>query len=123
MTDTREKLLEHINYFTEHVPHEDGQTWEEAFANHLIANGVTFAKGTDVPGKWIPVTERLPEPFMGVLALIPSESPLPTVHESYIADHEAWVCLLTAERYRPGEVTHWMPMPEPPKEGDYVYSI
>ena len=53
----------------------------------------------------------------GMLAYIPSEAPLPTVHESYIADHEAWVCILTAERYSNGEVTHWMPMPEPPKEG------
>lgn len=37
----REKLLEHINYFTEHIPHEEGQTWEEAFADYLISNGVT----------------------------------------------------------------------------------
>ena len=66
--------------------------------------------------RWIPVTERLPEPFVTVLACIPSEEPLPTVHESYIADHGAWVCILTAERYKTGEVTHWMPMPEPYKE-------
>lgn len=67
--------------------------------------------------RWIPVTERLPKPFESVLAYIPSEAPLPTVHESYIADHDEWVCILTVERYKPGEVTHWMPLPEPPKEG------
>ena len=66
---------------------------------------------------WIPVTERLPKPFESVLAYIPSEAPLPTVHESYIADHDEWVCILTVERYKPGEVTHWMPMPEMMKEG------
>ena len=66
--------------------------------------------------RWIPVTERLPKPFESVLAYIPSEAPLPTVHESYIADHDEWVCILTVERYKTGEVTHWMPMPEPPKE-------
>ena len=66
--------------------------------------------------RWIPVTERLPEPFESVLALIPSEAPLPTVHESYIADHDEWVCILTVERYKTGEVTHWMPMPEMMKE-------
>lgn len=65
--------------------------------------------------RWIPVTERLPEPFVSVLACIPSEAPLPTIHESYIADHGKWVCILTAERYKPSEVTHWMPLPEPPK--------
>ena len=68
--------------------------------------------------RWIPVTERLPKPFESVLALIPSEAPLPTVHESYIADHDEWVCILTVERYKPGEVTHWMPMPEMMKEGN-----
>ena len=66
--------------------------------------------------RWIPVTERLPKPFESVLAYIPSEAPLPTVHESYIADHDEWVCILTVERYKPGEVTHWMPMPEMMKE-------
>lgn len=68
--------------------------------------------------RWIPVTERMPKPFESVLALIPSEAPLPTVHESYIADHDEWVCILTVERYKPGEVTHWMPMPEMMKEGN-----
>lgn len=68
--------------------------------------------------RWIPVAERLPKPFESVLALIPSEAPLPTVHESYIADHDEWVCILTVERYKPGEVTHWMPMPEMMKEGN-----
>ena len=67
--------------------------------------------------EWISVDDRLPEPFTSVLACIPSEIPLPTVHESYIADHGAWVCILTAERYKFGEVTHWMPLPHPTKEG------
>ena len=82
-------------------------TFEEQ-VDHLIGRGVTVQE-------WIPVTERLPEPFVSVLAFIPSEEPLPTVHESYIEDHSAWVCILTAERYKTGEVTHWMPMPDPPK--------
>lgn len=30
-------------------------------ADHLIANGVTFATDTNVGSKWIPVAERLPE--------------------------------------------------------------
>lgn len=57
--------------------------------NWLMNNGVTVQE-------WISVKDRLPEPFVSVLACIPSESPLPTVHESYIADHGAWVCILTA---------------------------
>lgn len=38
----RDKLIELISYFCEHMPHMDGQTWEEACADHLIANGVTI---------------------------------------------------------------------------------
>ena len=78
------------------------------YADYLISHGVTVQE-------WISVTEMLPEPFVSVLACIPSEEPLPTVHESYIADHGAWVCILTAERYKTGEVTHWMPIPQSPK--------
>ena len=33
----------------------------ESLADHLIANGVTFATDNNVGGKWIPVTEMLPE--------------------------------------------------------------
>ena len=63
---------------------------------------------------WISVKDRLPEPFVSVLTHMPEESPLPTVHEGYISRDGIW----TAGMFRrePGEVTHWMPMPEPPKE-------
>ena len=67
--------------------------------------------------RWIPVTERMPETFVPVLAYIPSEVPLPTIHESYIADHGAWVRISTGERYKPYAVTHWMPLPEPLEDG------
>lgn len=101
--DVREKLVELI---------ESARYWgsntSEEIADYLIAHCVTVQE-------WISVEDRLPEPFVSVLACIPSEEPLPTVHESYIADHGAWVCILTAERYKTGEVTHWMPLPEPPK--------
>lgn len=86
-------------------------------ADHLISHGVTFA---DVPdtnvGKWIPVSERLPEPFVSVLVHMPGEKPFPTVREGYIAGDGLWYAgYYTRE---PGEVTHWMPMIEPPKEGE-----
>lgn len=57
MTD-RKKLSELISDFCEHVPHEEGQTWEEACAVHLIANGVTISEDTDVPEKWIKLLQK-----------------------------------------------------------------
>lgn len=88
----------------------------DKFADHLIANGVTFA---DVPdtnvGKWIPVSERLPEPFVSVLVHMPEERPCPTVHEGFLTKNGTWYAA-HFEREQ-SEVTHWMPLPEPPKEG------
>ena len=80
-------------------------------ADHLIANGVTIQK-------WIPVTERLPEEdgiyivrtVHGTLTTarfyafkyFPKTKYVPEVHRS-----PSW----QANR----NVTHWMPLPEPPK--------
>lgn len=65
--------------------------------------------------EWISVEERMPKPFVSVLVYMPGERPLPTVHEGFLAREGVWY----ANHFDrdPDEVTHWMPMPEPP-EGD-----
>lgn len=63
--------------------------------------------------KWIPVTERLPQEFVSVLVSIPSENPLPTVREAYLANG-AWATKMAI--FFMEEVTYWMPLPNPPKE-------
>ncbi len=65
---------------------------------------------------WIPVTERLPEPFVSVLVQMPGETPSPTVREGHISKDGIWYSAFYHRE--PGEVTHWQPMPEPPKEGE-----
>lgn len=75
-------------------------------AAHLEAVGVSIQQ-------WISVSERLPEEFVSVLVCIPSENPLPTVKEAYLANG-AWATKMAI--FFMEEVTHWMPMPEPPKE-------
>ena len=64
--------------------------------------------------KWISVEERLPEPFVSVLVQMPGEEPHPTVREGFITHDGIWF----AGHFKrdPDEVTHWMPLPEPPKE-------
>ena len=102
MTD-RERLLEILNVPI--YPHENVDPLE-AVADYLLDNGVTFQK-------WISVTERLPEEFVSVLICIPSDAPLPTVKEAYWANG-SWGAKMWI--YSANEVTHWMPLPEPPKE-------
>ena len=64
-------------------------------ADHLIANGVTIATDNN---KWIPVTERLPEK---------------TGEHILVCYSDGWI----SDQYTPVDdgVTHWMPLPEPPK--------
>ena len=67
-------------------------------ADHLIANGVTVQK-------WIPVTERLPEPYVDVLVFRNGKIAIDR-HEE-----DGWF----AHDFQGRRATHWMPLPEPPK--------
>jgi hypothetical protein len=65
-------------------------------------------------GKWIPVTERLPEKDVRVLVWMKDNE------EGYTQmDTDRWSCTMEQGYHwvRWGKnVTHWMPLPEPPKE-------
>lgn len=95
MTD-RERLLNML----EQAP---GQANSEIYSmdeivDYLIANGVTFRK-------WIPVTEQLPDDDVQVLACTKKGKPFPAHCEDgkWRVSHSV-------------TITHWMPLPEPPKE-------
>ena len=117
----REKLIELLR----EVQYLGGL--EEKIADYLIANGVTVQQ-------WIPVTERLPEDdeqlhfyddgrmrCVTVLAYteygrsIPKNRLLVRRTGNEFLDQQAtdgWKWARGTE-----EVTHWMPLPQPPKEG------
>ena len=106
----RDKLIELISYFCEHMPHMDGQTWEEACADHLIANGVTVQQ-------WIPVSERLPE-RAGMAVLVVAENTFGQKHVvKAFTDYTGRNGFLTNEKEYDSiwdtawKVTHWMPLP------------
>ena len=61
----------------------------------------------------ISVNDRLPEPYVSVLVNMPGEKPFPTVREGFISSDGIWQSAMF--RREPGEVTHWKPMPQPPK--------
>jgi hypothetical protein len=94
----REKLIE-LLADSEHMSYEKQ-------ADHLIANGVTIAK-------WIPVTERLPKHFgTFIVALKDMNGYCSTNAADYDYSQQRWRGLPMGAR---DEVTHWMPLPEPPK--------
>ena len=123
MPNTREKLIELIETT---VPREKVAAYGEVpvtvgqIADHLIANGITVKK-------WIPVTERLPEVVDCYLVVVKAKYD----HED---EYEIGVDVATYNPYEGGyiddcwntyndwdegqqdiHVTHWMPLPEPPK--------
>ena len=66
---------------------------------------------------WISTKEQLPKLFESVLINIPSDSPLPTVSEGYFTNDDIWMTLY-GDAYTMEQVPYWMPMPEPPKDGE-----
>ena len=111
--DVREKLLELIIDAKRTDP-ETG-SFAEYLADHLIANGVTVQE-------WIPVDDRLPENDENdwVLAQVVEDNGymhIPRVMEyrqakdDWFEETYGWL----SEHNGVFTVTHWMPLPKPPK--------
>ena len=108
----REKLIEILRKPI--FPHELADP-TEAVADYLLDNGVTIQK-------WIPVTERLPERGKKVLCYHKFSGEEWTDWEDTIAENTFNGFCVGGERkavwdWQGDFVTHWMPLPEPPKEG------
>ena len=105
MPDVREKLVELLNGKYDHYCDQCGvnkdSRYTENLADYLIANGVTIQR-------WIPVEERLPDPFYAVLVFdnIEKKGSL-----SYMTREKKWAGMII-------DVTHWMPLPKLPKEDE-----
>ena len=113
--DVREKMVELFR----DVQYLGGL--EEKIADHLIASGVTVQE-------WISVKDRLPDPYEKVLVRLDHWAGVDTYLAFY--DTERGWCdfggYFDDGTNNDGEpltyetagvnVTHWMPLPEPPKE-------
>ena len=99
--DVREKLIEILSKPI--FPHELVDPIE-AVADYLLDSGVTVQE-------WIPVTERLPENIANRVLVVCERS-----NGVFYAHYEKpfWINLETDKPFI-STVTHWMPLPEPPK--------
>ena len=111
----RDKLIELLKSATSRAYWNAGDTpFMSKIADHLIANGVTVQE-------WIPVSERLPEYDNFLVATNDGR-----VGEAFTLDVKIyWQEEAAKSVYEIGiygapieEVTHWMPLPEAPKEGE-----
>lgn len=64
--------------------------------------------------KWISTSDRRPTPFVSVLAYVPDEAPLQTVHEGYMDPDRKWH-LVHSFYQLSVNVTHCMALPLPPE--------
>ena len=106
MPNTREKLIELIGSTEYGNKSLIGNTFQKGFiekiADHLIANGVTVQQ-------WISVKDRLPEEGQSVLTCKNGICDIQT----YEKRRNGWLC--KGWFWSMATVTHWMPLPQPPK--------
>ena len=110
----REKLIELLDA----LGIDDDWYTNGEIADHIIANGVTVQQ-------WIPVSERLPKIYQPVLVKYLSYND-GSADPAYVAvavllDGNAWTwwegALGDCDDEVKCTITHWMPLPQPPKEG------
>ena len=99
--DVREKLVEIIQNSVGGCTRH----WAEVIADGLIAHGVTMQE-------WISVKDRLPE--QGQQVLIYSRYDFCEV-ALYIGIPGKWRVTWNHDMLDADSVTHWMPLPQPPK--------
>ena len=107
--DVREKLIEIVKTKYDHFCDQCGinkdSKYTENLVSYLIANGVTVQE-------WISVDEMLPEEKVNCI-----------VHykHAYCDNDDYWaigICFYDGEKFQMDwsyKVTHWMPLPKPPK--------
>jgi hypothetical protein len=104
----REKLVEILKQAPFEGKVLDEWWWEEKIVrivDHLIAHGVTVQE-------WIPVTERLPELHTKVLCCGVKGGRFIAETSEWGEGHLYWT---KKDGKGCSEVTHWMPLPQPPK--------
>ena len=107
--DVREKLVDLIIDAKRTDPKTG--SFAEYLADHLIANGVTVQE-------WISVKDRLPEEKGWYLVYTTPNREHKSINKAMFCKGYAWGNFEPYWRGAGGHwanVTHWMPLPEPPK--------
>lgn len=88
--------------------------------NDLIREAFDMAKSTLAPAqKWISVKDRLPDREQSVLLLCKNKAMFTGCHFLDYNNESRWrihTALNSTKLLNRGRVTHWMPLPKPPKE-------
>ena len=121
-TSEKEKLVELIAKAKRSMWGKSGLSCELArnmyLAENLIANGVTFATDNNVGDKWISVKDRLPDKECLAVCMLAGRPAYNEMLVGWVGKdtmcETGYICESGGE-FLP-DVTHWMPLPQPPKE-------
>ena len=109
--DVREKLVEIVKKAAySSLPSNTEDFHLNMFVTNLLAHGVTVQE-------WISVNDRLPDYFTSVLVWCPGNK---CIYAAYRNARQEWYTFddTIAGHVVVNMVTHWMPMPAPPKGGN-----
>lgn len=81
----------------------------------LTASNEVIAKSGN---RWISVEERLPEVDQPVMICAFGKSVGEGIYRGHDGFHHVWKMYASSGTYWDGEVTHYMPLPEPPPKED-----
>ena len=106
--DALEKII--TEKFKEHYGNTVYQFIHDFFT--FVIRQIRKAPTIEAEQRWIPVTERFPEEWVAVLVWSKFGS-----HETavYLGIPGKWRVTWNHALLEEGTVTHWMPLPEPPK--------
>ena len=106
VSEAKAKLIEICNWFGGPV-----QTEQDKLAQAVVNMCIEEIDKMEPAQKWIPVTERLPEKEGRYLCVV-----------RIVKSGAVYVQMMNGDRYGfslehiyNDDVTHWMPLPEPPK--------
>lgn len=108
--EIRERLVE-LLVDSEMFNNADGKADTMCLADHLVAHDVTFAEDINVPTKWIPASSPPTEADEYIVMIKGGASSTTLLYDPI---EKTWFeedAHGNVERY---DITHWMPMPEPP---------
>lgn len=107
-TKTPQQLAkEYGDYF---MPGEDNRAYTS------VIKEIAFLAGYKAAQQWISVKDRLPDIYQRVLILIRGRIFISSIEEEYGDEYPYGVIRFWDGDWDWPEVTHWMPLPEPPKQ-------
>lgn len=95
-------------------PDDDGTCSEAGTDLRFMLDELDSIPAADVRPKWISVKKRLPEewrPVLGLISFIDGDKGQQVLW--YCGGSGTWRSVWNADKIE-SEVTHWMPLPEPP---------